>query len=284
VTEALPAGSISACIVAYNEEQVIERCLASLRGAVDEIVLVHDGPCSDRTLEIATEHDARVFVREHAGHGEHHRPFAYEQALGEWVLRIDADEFLSHEARAGLRELVRDARADGFELEWRMWDGTRYVTERGPYRLAVMRRSAIRLLGLIQHAETVDGEVVRTDLLLEHRPLYNNFSLPVMATKWMRWADVQAREYLADRRTAPAYRVAAGPWPLWRRLSNRLAPLLLLPHAAATFYLGFRRLDSLDLGLRIRFSLYQAIYVALVQVQLIRLLYLDPLRRRGAAR
>jgi glycosyltransferase involved in cell wall biosynthesis len=279
VTSALPGGSISACIVAYNEERVIERCLASLRGAVDEIVLVHDGPCTDRTLEIAAEHGARVFVREHAGHGEHHRPFAYEQARGEWVLRIDADEFLSDALRAELRELVRDTRADGFEFEWRMWDGTRYVTEGGPFRLALMRRSTIRLLGLIQHAETVDGEVVRTDLLLEHRPLYNNFSLPVMATKWRRWADVQAREYLGDRRTAPGYRVPVEPWPWSRRVSNRLAPLLLLPHVAATFSIAFGRLGTLGLRRRIRFSVYQAIYVGLVQAQLVKLLYVDPLRR-----
>jgi glycosyltransferase involved in cell wall biosynthesis len=282
VTSALPAGSISACIVAFNEERVIERCLGSLRGAVDEIVLVHDGPCADRTLEIAAEHGARVFVREHAGHGEHHRPFAYEQARGEWVLRIDADEFLSDELRAKLRDLVCDTRADGFEFEWRMWDGKRYVTEGGPFRLALMRRSAIRLLGLIQHAEAVDGEVIRTDLLLEHRPLYNNFSLPVMATKWRRWAEIQARESLADRRLAPAYRVPAEPWPWWRRLSNRLSPLLLLPHLAATFYIAFRRLGSLDLRRRIRFSLYQAVYVGLVQAQVIKLLYLDPLRRPRA--
>jgi glycosyltransferase involved in cell wall biosynthesis len=272
---------ISACIVAYNEDQVIERCLGSLDGVVDEIVLVHDGPCADRTLEIATAHGARVFVREHAGHAEHHRPFAYEQARGEWVLRIDADEFLSGELRAALRDLVSDTRADGFEFEWRMWDGERYVTEGGPFRLALMRRSAIRLLGLIQQAESVDGEVVRTSLLLEHRPLYNNFSLPVMATKWRRWAEIQAREYLSDRRAAPVYRVPPSPWPWWRRLSNWLSPLLLVPHAVATFCIGFRRLGSLDTGLRIRFSLYQAIYVSLVQVHVVKLRYLDGLLRTG---
>lgn len=275
----LPAGSISACIVAYNEERVIERCLHSLRGVVDELVLVHDGHCSDRTLEIARAHGARVFVREHVGHGEYHRPFAYEQARGEWVLRIDADEFLSDELRLELRELVRDAQVDGFEFEWRMWDGRRYVTHRGPFRLALMRRSAVRLLGLIQQAESVDGEVMRTDLLLEHRPLYNNFSLPVIATKWRRWARIHAREYLSDRRAAPTYRVRASGWPRWRRVSNRLAPLLLVPHALATFCITFRQLSFLSSKLRVRFSAYQAVYVGLVQAQLVKLLYVDPVLR-----
>lgn len=54
-TEPAPLGehSISACLVVRNEEAVIERCLESLAGVVDEIVLVHDGECEDRTLEIA---------------------------------------------------------------------------------------------------------------------------------------------------------------------------------------------------------------------------------------
>lgn len=276
----LPAGSITACIVAYNEERVIERCLRSLHGVVDEIVLVHDGPCADGTLEIASGHGARIFVREHAGHGERHRPFVYRQARGEWVLRVDADEFLSDELRAQLRDLVRDARGDGFEFEWPMWDGRRYVTKGGPFRLALMRRSAVRMLGLLQQAESVDGGVMRTDLLLEHRPLYNNYSLPVIATKWRRWAEIHAREYLSDRRAAPAYRVPVEGWPLWRRISNRLSPLLLVPHVAATFYLTFRELPYLTWTPRIRFSAYQALYVGLVQAQLVKLLYVDPLRRR----
>ena len=49
----LGPGSISACIVARNEEALIDRCLDSLDGVVDEVVLVHSGPCEDRTIEIA---------------------------------------------------------------------------------------------------------------------------------------------------------------------------------------------------------------------------------------
>ena len=57
--DTLGPGTISACVVAHNEEAVIERCLASLDGVVDEIIFVHDGECRDRSLEIAERHGAR---------------------------------------------------------------------------------------------------------------------------------------------------------------------------------------------------------------------------------
>ena len=42
--------TISACLVVYNEEKVIRQCLDSIKGFVDEIILVHDGQCTDKTL------------------------------------------------------------------------------------------------------------------------------------------------------------------------------------------------------------------------------------------
>jgi Glycosyltransferases involved in cell wall biogenesis len=58
---------ISACIVVYNEEKVIKRCLDSIKNVVDEIILVHDGPCKDRTLEIAKRYTNKIFIRPHVG-------------------------------------------------------------------------------------------------------------------------------------------------------------------------------------------------------------------------
>lgn len=58
---------ISACLVVRNEEKVIERCLNSLKGAVDEILIVHDGECGDNTLKIAKKFNADIFIRPMAG-------------------------------------------------------------------------------------------------------------------------------------------------------------------------------------------------------------------------
>ncbi len=263
----LGAGSISACLVLRNEQAVVERCLASLDGVVDEVVLVHDGECTDDTLAIAERHGCRVFVRPLVGHAEASTVFAYEQARGEWILSIDADEFLSEELRGRLRELVREDAVNGYELLWRMWDGERYITQDGPYKLALFRRRSVHLLGMIHGVERVDPPVRRVQLQLEHRPRYNNMALATVLTKWRRWARINAREFLMPYEQLPRFNWD-GPtqWPARRRIVNRLAPLLFLPIVPAVFVLNLlRERNVYSLRENVRMSLGQGIYAGMVQ-------------------
>lgn len=114
----MTSNKISAYLVVYNEESKIEACLQSLVGNVDEIVVVHDGECSDQTLEIAKKYTDKIFVREKVGNAEPHRPFAIKQCSGEWVFQIDADERLSTELQKELRNLVADQEVDAYSFNW----------------------------------------------------------------------------------------------------------------------------------------------------------------------
>lgn len=268
--------TISACLVARNEEAVVERCLASLGGVVDEIVFVHDGGCDDGTLAIAERHGCRIFVRPLVGHAEASTVFAYEQARGEWILSIDADEYLGGPLRERLGGLVADEHVNGYELLWRMWDGERYITERGPHKLALFRRERVHLLGMIHGIERVDPPVRRIELQLEHRPAYDNLALRTLLTKWRRWARINANEFLMPFSELPKFNWD-GPdeWPRRRWMLNRLAPLLWLPYATAVFLVNLvrgRRAYSLRENLRI--SLGQAAYAGMVQLYVAKYLYL----------
>ncbi len=268
--------SVSACVVVRNEEAVIDRCLSSLRGVVQEIVLVHDGECDDRTLEIAERHGARVFVRPLVGHAEAATVFAFEQARGEWILSLDADEFLSERLREQLPALVADPAVNGYELVWKMWDGRRYISEHGPFKLALFRRARVHVLGMVHAVEQVDPPVLRTDLHLEHRPLYNNFTMRLLLTKWRRWARIQAREYLGDLAELPRFNWEGTPaWPRRRKLLNRLSPLLFGLYAPAAFLqsmISSRAIYSLRVNLRI--SLYHGLLAAMTQLYVAKYLYL----------
>jgi glycosyltransferase involved in cell wall biosynthesis len=268
--------SVSACVVVRNEEAVIERCLSSLDGVVDEIVLVHDGPCEDRTLEIAERHGARVFVRPLVGHAEVSTVFAFEQARAEWILSLDADEFLSEGLRSQLRALVADERVNGYEVLWRMWDGARYITENGPFKLSLFRRACVHVLGTIHAMEQVDPPVRRVMLQLEHRPLYNKYALRTVLTKQRRWARINAREFLRDLDELPSFNWHGPPrWPARRKLLNRLSPLLCIPYVPVVFAISFAR-ERGYYGLRenLRMAFSQAIYAGLVQFYVAKYLYL----------
>jgi glycosyltransferase involved in cell wall biosynthesis len=268
--------SISACLVVRNEEAVIERCLQSLVDVVDEIVLVHDGDCDDATLEIAERFRCRIFVRPLVGHAEATTVFAFEQARGEWIMSLDADEFLSDGLRAGLRELVADDAVNGYELLWRMWDGERYITEDGPFKLALFRRARVHVLGLVHCPETVDAPVRKIELQLEHRPAYNNFSLRTVLTKWRRWARINAAEFLAPFEELPKFNWA-GPqeWPWQREVLNRLSPLLFLPYLPVVVVLDvWRERNFTPFARNVRMALYQGIYASMVQFYVAKYLYL----------
>ena len=58
--------TISACLVVYNEEKSIQCCLESLRPVVNEIIIVHDGECNDKTLEIARKFTKHIYFQPHS--------------------------------------------------------------------------------------------------------------------------------------------------------------------------------------------------------------------------
>ena len=189
--------NITACLVIYNEEGVIRRCLSSIRNVVDEILVVHDGPCDDRSLDICEEFGCRVRIGRRMGEAEPHRPSLLREVRTEWVLQIDADEFLSEGAGRGLPELAQSGRANCYALLWPIWNGRRYTTSKWPYKKALYRKSAAQYLGFPHEEVRVAGTVAAVPLRLEHQPNYDNYSLKTVRTKWNRWLDIHARMLLS---------------------------------------------------------------------------------------
>jgi glycosyltransferase involved in cell wall biosynthesis len=90
VTAACP---ISAVIITFNEERNIARCLESLRGVADEIVVVDSGS-ADRTEEICRSYGATFIRQDWLGYSAQ-KNLANGHAGNDWILSIDADEVLS---------------------------------------------------------------------------------------------------------------------------------------------------------------------------------------------
>jgi glycosyltransferase involved in cell wall biosynthesis len=92
--------TISICIICFNEETNIRRCLESSKWA-DEIIVV-DSMSQDRTAEIAREYTDKVYQRAWSGYAEQ-KNFAFSKAKGDWILSIDTDE----EINQGLQDEIR---------------------------------------------------------------------------------------------------------------------------------------------------------------------------------
>lgn len=97
---------ISACLITKNEENNLARCLNSIIGKVDEIILVDTGS-SDYTLEIANKYNCKVFHFDWNDDFSEVRNYSLDHAKSEFVFIIDADEELS--AESDLRANIRNS-------------------------------------------------------------------------------------------------------------------------------------------------------------------------------
>jgi tetratricopeptide (TPR) repeat protein len=85
------APRLSATLIVRNESSYLDGCLASLHGLADEIVVVDTGSTDD-TRDIARAHGARLSEFAWCDDFSAARNFAIDQARGDWLLYIDADE------------------------------------------------------------------------------------------------------------------------------------------------------------------------------------------------
>jgi tetratricopeptide (TPR) repeat protein len=92
-------------MIVRDEEERLERCLASVAGFVDEMVLLDTGS-RDATVAIAKRWGAEVHAIAWPGDFAPARNEALKHVRGDWVLVLDADELLQEEARQPLKQLM----------------------------------------------------------------------------------------------------------------------------------------------------------------------------------
>ena len=96
---------ISAALATYNEEKNIADCLKSIQGIVDEIIIV-DGSSTDKTVEIARSFGAKVFKVANDPMFHKMKQQAFNEASGEWILYLDADERVTAKLGEEIKQVV----------------------------------------------------------------------------------------------------------------------------------------------------------------------------------
>jgi glycosyltransferase involved in cell wall biosynthesis len=134
-----------AIVLTLNEARHLPRCLASLDGVADQVLVV-DCFSTDETLAIAQAHGARVVQRAWVNHAtQFNWALTQLERDTDWVLRLDADEYLTPELVAEIR-----ARLPGLGPEI---DGV-YCGRRMTFQGRLIRFGGvfpIRVLRLVRH-------------------------------------------------------------------------------------------------------------------------------------
>ena len=97
---------ISACVITKNEEKNIGKWLQEMSAIADEMIVVDTGS-TDNTVNMAKRAGAKVYhfkwINDFAAAKNH----AIEQATGDWILFLDADEYFSDETQHNVRNLLK---------------------------------------------------------------------------------------------------------------------------------------------------------------------------------
>lgn len=115
---------LSVVVIAKNESHNLPRCLRSVQGLADDIVVVDSGS-TDGTAELAKAGGARVFQREFTTYADQ-KNWAAAQASEPFVLSLDADEALSDDLRAELIRWKQQTPANAQAHAWSMPRRTNY--------------------------------------------------------------------------------------------------------------------------------------------------------------
>jgi glycosyltransferase involved in cell wall biosynthesis len=163
---------ISVAIITKNEELAIGRCLQSVSWA-DEVIVLDSGS-TDKTVDIARELGAKVSVTsDWPGFGPQ-KNRALDLATGDWILSLDADEWVTPELHEEMRLILTgEPEFDAYRLPRSSSFCGRYMRHSGwwpDYVVRLFRRGTARISDDIVHERTlVDGAVgtLRNPLLHE---------------------------------------------------------------------------------------------------------------------
>ncbi|MEA5509278.1 glycosyltransferase [Crocosphaera sp. UHCC 0190] len=96
---------ISLCMIVKNEQENLPKCLESVKGIVDEMVVMDTGS-TDKTIEIAQEFGAIIPTFEWGNDFAEARNEALKYVTGDWVLILDADEVLNRKVVPQIKEAI----------------------------------------------------------------------------------------------------------------------------------------------------------------------------------
>ena len=161
--------TISVCIICFNEEQNLRRCLDSCTWA-DETIVV-DSISQDKTVTIAREYTDMVYQKVWPGYLEQ-KSFALSKANGVWILSLDADEEISTYLRDEIQTEIRKPEAkDGYRIPRRSFYQGRWINHSGFYpdkQLRLFRSAKGRWTGGRVHEKVeIKGTVgeLKSDIL-----------------------------------------------------------------------------------------------------------------------
>jgi glycosyltransferase involved in cell wall biosynthesis len=166
--------TISLCMIVKNEEDVLARCLDSVKDLTDEIIITDTGS-TDRTVEIAQRYTDQVYSFEWVDDFSAARNFSFSKARMQYCLWLDADDIFLQPDREAFRQMKETLSPDTDVV---MLPYHAAFDEQGKpsfsyYRERLLRRTAgFQWKGAVHEAVEISGKIVYGQAAVTHRKLH----------------------------------------------------------------------------------------------------------------
>ncbi len=117
-------GSISLCMIMKNEEKRLARCLNSVSGLANEVIIVDTGS-TDRSVKIARKYGAKVFFDKWQDDFARPRNISISAAKSSWIFILDPDEVIDRKDIIKIKELTLNKEFAAFRMTTKNYTGAR---------------------------------------------------------------------------------------------------------------------------------------------------------------
>ncbi|MTG97215.1 MULTISPECIES: glycosyltransferase family 2 protein [Myroides] len=123
---------ITGLVITFNEEKNIGKCLDSLFQYCEEVIII-DSNSTDKTVEIAKSKGAKVYLQAYLGDGPQ-RTYGLQYCKNDWIMNLDADEFLDEDALAFIRKKeYENSTIDAYKFRVKNFLGNKLINFSGWY-------------------------------------------------------------------------------------------------------------------------------------------------------
>jgi glycosyltransferase involved in cell wall biosynthesis len=205
---------ISCVIITKNEERNIDRCLKSLQGVVDEIIII-DSYSTDKTQDICAKYNSKFIQTEWKGYAETKN---YGNSLAEFsfILSIDADEALSEELRKEIVDLkIKDQlNADAYYLNRLTNYCNKWIRHCGWYpdrKLRLFKKEKGKWEGLI-HEQIIMIEKSSSSRLRHDLLHYSYYTINEHLQQMIGFTDLMAKDFYNKGRNPTFLKIYLSPF------------------------------------------------------------------------
>ncbi|MDR2010686.1 MAG: glycosyltransferase family 2 protein [Bacteroidales bacterium] len=196
---------ISVIIIAYNEEKNIARCINSVAGIADEIIVVDSGSI-DQTKEIVKNSGAKLIIQDFLGYAGQ-KNFGVNHSSYDYILSLDADEALSPKLKSELLKIKNSLSPDNvYEMNRKTNYCGKWISHGGWYpdwKIRLYNKNTAHWGGGSLHEKIIinkDISIKKINADIEH---YSYYTIQDHINQIQKFTDISSKELYEKEKKAP---------------------------------------------------------------------------------